>query len=163
MKSRFIKAFGAGAATVCILYGTIMNSYRNAVSDNDSSNKTTVSSTLSDTSDTSLSANSTVDTSSTSNTESNSTDTSTTPSTSTTEETQITDSTTTSDSSEEEISETETTTEDIPSLSKYLADLTCDGCGRNCSLLNPRCHTGSQKAETATVEYYEEYNVESDS
>lgn len=44
------------------------------------------------------------------------------------------------------------TTETI-SLDDYLAGLNCDGCGRNCSLANPKCGVGVNQAQQATLEY----------
>ncbi|SFS03393.1 hypothetical protein [Anaeromicropila populeti] len=61
--------------------------------------------------------------------------------------------------STEETEETldESPAEDKPTLSEYLSTLTCGGCGRNCSLLHPRCHNGNQKASRAESAYYETY------
>jgi len=47
---------------------------------------------------------------------------------------------------------------DVPSLSEFLAQLRCGGCGKNCSLLNPRCGVGNQKAQQAEAEYYATYS-----
>lgn len=47
---------------------------------------------------------------------------------------------------------------DIPSLSDFLAQLRCGGCGKNCSLLNPRCGVGNQKAQQAEAEYVANYS-----
>lgn len=46
----------------------------------------------------------------------------------------------------------------VPTLSEFLSQLRCGGCGRNCSLLNPRCGTGASKAQQAESEYYATYN-----
>lgn len=48
-------------------------------------------------------------------------------------------------------------TEDTPSLTEYLKTLFCNGCGKHCSLLSPRCGKGTQKASQATTEYYNKY------
>ena len=42
-------------------------------------------------------------------------------------------------------------------LNDYLSKLRCGGCGKNCSLLNPRCRNGMQKANSAKQEYYSTY------
>lgn len=42
-------------------------------------------------------------------------------------------------------------------LADYLAGLRCGACGRNCSLLSPRCRNGMFKAQQAEQEYYEIY------
>lgn len=47
---------------------------------------------------------------------------------------------------------------DVPSLSEFLSQLRCGGCGKNCSLLNPRCGVGNQKAQQAEAEYVATYN-----
>lgn len=46
----------------------------------------------------------------------------------------------------------------VPSLSEFLSQFRCGGCGKNCSLLNPRCGVGSQKAQQAESEYYATYS-----
>jgi hypothetical protein len=46
----------------------------------------------------------------------------------------------------------------VPTLSEFLSQLRCGGCGRNCSLLNPRCGTGASKAQQAQTEYYATYS-----
>nr|WP_320025341.1 hypothetical protein [uncultured Acetobacterium sp.] len=46
----------------------------------------------------------------------------------------------------------------VPSLSEFLSQFRCGGCGKNCSLVNPRCNVGSQKAQQAESEYYETYS-----
>lgn len=47
---------------------------------------------------------------------------------------------------------------DVPSLSEYLSQFRCGGCGKNCSLLNPRCGVGNQKAQQTEAEYYAIYS-----
>jgi len=47
---------------------------------------------------------------------------------------------------------------DVPSLSEFMSQLRCGGCGKNCSLLNPRCGVGNQKAQQAEAEYYVTYS-----
>lgn len=47
---------------------------------------------------------------------------------------------------------------DVPSLSEFLSQFRCGGCGKNCSLLNPRCGVGNQKAQQAEAEYYATYS-----
>ncbi|MCI7814020.1 MAG: hypothetical protein MR543_10160 [Robinsoniella sp.] len=47
--------------------------------------------------------------------------------------------------------------DDTPSLEEYLSKLRCGGCGRNCTLLNPRCHNGNRKAVAAQEQYYATY------
>lgn len=47
---------------------------------------------------------------------------------------------------------------DVPSLSEFMSQLRCGGCGKNCSLLNPRCGVGNQKAQQAEAEYYATYS-----
>lgn len=46
----------------------------------------------------------------------------------------------------------------VPSLSEFLSQFRCGGCGKNCSLVNPRCNVGSQKAQQAESEYYATYS-----
>lgn len=46
----------------------------------------------------------------------------------------------------------------VPSLSEFLSQFRCGGCGKNCSLLNPRCGVGNQKAQQAEAEYYATYS-----
>lgn len=46
----------------------------------------------------------------------------------------------------------------IPSLSEFLSQFRCGGCGKNCSLVNPRCNVGAQKAQQAESEYYATYS-----
>ena len=45
----------------------------------------------------------------------------------------------------------------VPTLDDYLKKLRCGGCGRNCSLINPRCMRGARKESQAETEYYELY------
>ncbi len=40
-----------------------------------------------------------------------------------------------------------------PTLEEYLSGLRCTGCGKRCSLLNPRCGKGKTQASRAEVEY----------
>ncbi|WKY48783.1 hypothetical protein Q5O24_05550 [Eubacteriaceae bacterium ES3] len=46
----------------------------------------------------------------------------------------------------------------VPTLNEYLSQLRCGGCGKNCSLINPRCGRGQQKASNAQQEYYATYS-----
>lgn len=46
----------------------------------------------------------------------------------------------------------------VPSLSEFLSQFRCGGCGKNCSLLNPRCGVGNQKAQQAEAEYCATYS-----
>ncbi|MBI4856264.1 MAG: hypothetical protein HY818_05975 [Acetobacterium woodii] len=46
----------------------------------------------------------------------------------------------------------------VPSLSEFLSQFRCGGCGKNCSLVNPRCNVGAQKAQQAESEYYATYS-----
>lgn len=46
----------------------------------------------------------------------------------------------------------------VPTLNEYLSQLRCGGCGKNCSLINPRCGTGQRKASNAQEEYYSLYS-----
>lgn len=46
----------------------------------------------------------------------------------------------------------------VPSLSEFLSQFRCGGCGKNCSLVNPRCNVGSQKAQQAESEYDATYS-----
>lgn len=50
------------------------------------------------------------------------------------------------------------TTEAVPSLSDYLGNLFCTGCGKHCSLLSPQCGRGMQQAEQAQQEYESQYS-----
>lgn len=66
------------------------------------------------------------------------------------------------DSTEEEETESETeeeTTTPPPTLSEYLSRLRCNGCGRGCILLSPRCSEGRRQAKEAEYEYYQKYDV----
>lgn len=60
---------------------------------------------------------------------------------------------------EDEEKQTETTSAkaSVPTLDDYLRKLRCGGCGRNCSLINPRCMRGARKESQAETEYYELY------
>ena len=60
---------------------------------------------------------------------------------------------------EDEKKQTETTSAkaSVPTLDDYLRKLRCGGCGRNCSLINPRCMRGARKESQAETEYYELY------
>lgn len=49
--------------------------------------------------------------------------------------------------------------EDKLSLDDYLRSLTCDGCGKRCPLISPRCGRGVQQAEEAKVAYESEYGA----
>lgn len=42
-------------------------------------------------------------------------------------------------------------------MEEYLKGLFCNGCGRHCSLLTPRCRKGDSKANAARTEYYNTY------
>ena len=42
-------------------------------------------------------------------------------------------------------------------LNDFLSGMRCGACGKNCSLLNPRCRNGMQKASAAKQEYYNTY------
>lgn len=60
-------------------------------------------------------------------------------------------------------------TTNIPTLEEYLSQFTCDGCGKQCSLLNPGCEIGKKAREEKIQEYYqkhgeikEEQNLQSD-
>lgn len=58
-------------------------------------------------------------------------------------------------------SENRTFTETIQenqSLNDFLGSLTCTGCGKQCSLLSPRCNIGENQAATATT-YYNSYDT----
>ena len=57
----------------------------------------------------------------------------------------------------EEIQTEEYTDPPVPSLEEYLSGLRCGGCGRGCSLLNPRCMRGARKQSSAESEYYNIY------
>lgn len=46
---------------------------------------------------------------------------------------------------------------DPPTLNQFLSSLRCGGCGHNCSLLNPRCRKGQNKAQRAQTEYAQTY------
>lgn len=46
---------------------------------------------------------------------------------------------------------------EAPTLEEYLSELYCSGCGRGCSLLNPRCGKGTEQAAQAEAEYYQLY------
>lgn len=46
---------------------------------------------------------------------------------------------------------------EVPTLEEYLSELYCSGCGRGCSLLNPRCGKGAEQAAQAEAEYYQLY------
>ncbi|WP_373485402.1 hypothetical protein [Acetobacterium malicum] len=56
------------------------------------------------------------------------------------------------------VTEPVVTEPDVPSLSEFMSQLRCGGCGKNCSLLNPRCGVGNQKAQQAEAEYYATYS-----
>ncbi len=56
--------------------------------------------------------------------------------------------------------EIQTSSEEIPTLSKYLSNLTCTACPKNCSLLAPKCSKGVAQAAAAEVDYHEEYEEE---
>ena len=65
-----------------------------------------------------------------------------------------------SDEPENEAAQTtagETAGGDVPTLNKFLSQLTCGGCRHRCLLVSPRCMKGRAKAESAAVEYYELY------
>ena len=53
--------------------------------------------------------------------------------------------------------EPEPESEETVSLDDYLGSLFCNGCGKHCSLLSPRCGRGQDRASQATAEYYETY------
>ena len=57
--------------------------------------------------------------------------------------------------------ETSASKASVPTLEDYLRKLRCGGCGRNCSLLNPRCMRGARKESQAETEYYELYGQSS--
>lgn len=62
--------------------------------------------------------------------------------------------------SENGASDKETTSSEdnsAPTLNSFLALLSCGGCGKRCTLLNPQCGRGRTKAAVATEEYYETY------
>ena len=44
-----------------------------------------------------------------------------------------------------------------PTLEEYLGNLRCGGCGRNCTLANPRCMRGARKQSSAKSDYSEMY------
>lgn len=45
----------------------------------------------------------------------------------------------------------------ISSLEEYLSQFTCDGCRKQCSLLNPSCEIGKKEREEKIQEYYQKY------
>lgn len=48
-------------------------------------------------------------------------------------------------------------TTNIPALEEYLSQFTCDGCRKQCSLLNPSCEIGKKEREEKIQEYYQKY------
>lgn len=48
-------------------------------------------------------------------------------------------------------------TTNIPTLEEYLSQFTCDGCRKECSLLNPSCEIGKKEGEEKVQEYYQKY------
>lgn len=46
---------------------------------------------------------------------------------------------------------------DIPTLEEYLSQFNCDGCRKQCSLLNPSCEIGKKAREEKIQEYYLKY------
>ena len=54
---------------------------------------------------------------------------------------------------EEQIISEADSDDDKPTLEDYLRGLTCNGCGKHCSLLAPRCGKGKMLAQSATEEY----------
>lgn len=48
-------------------------------------------------------------------------------------------------------------TTEIPTLEEYLSQFTCDGCKKQCSLLNTKCEIGEKEREEKTQEYYKKY------
>ena len=48
-------------------------------------------------------------------------------------------------------------TTNIPTLEEYLSQFTCDGCRKQCSLLNPSCEIGKKEREEKIQEYYQKY------
>lgn len=45
----------------------------------------------------------------------------------------------------------------IPTLEEYLSQFTCNGCRKQCSLLNPSCKIGEKAKEEKIHEYYQKY------
>jgi|GEM_PF-1404902 len=52
-------------------------------------------------------------------------------------------------------------TASTPTLEKYLGNLICTGCHRQCSLLSPQCSVGAQQASQAEQEYNSTYGSDS--
>lgn len=48
-------------------------------------------------------------------------------------------------------------TTNIPTLEEYLSQFTCDGCRKQCSLLNPICEIGKKAREEKIQEYNQKY------
>lgn len=67
------------------------------------------------------------------------------------------DQTNPSDGSHE--SANEETTVPPPALKEYLSRLRCNGCGRGCFLLTPRCSEGRYQAKEAEIEYYRIHHI----
>lgn len=57
----------------------------------------------------------------------------------------------------EDTTSTSDSNNDVVTVSEYLGNLFCDGCGKHCSLLSPRCGVGERQAQEATIEYEEIY------
>lgn len=63
----------------------------------------------------------------------------------------------TTESSSEAITGSDPDPEPAVSLTDFLSGMRCGACGKNCSLLNPHCRNGMQKANAAKQEYYNTY------
>lgn len=72
---------------------------------------------------------------------------------SSTEDDQIADSSSGATDDDQSTTDGGGTTDKTITLSEYLKGLNCDGCGRRCSLANPRCGIGENQAEQATLDY----------
>ncbi len=79
----------------------------------------------------------------------------------TTDESQSTTDDSTSGSSESDQPATDGgVTDTAMTLNEYLKGFNCDGCGRRCSLANPKCGIGENQADQATLDYESLYGQE---
>lgn len=163
MKTKIIRQFAAAIAALLIVYGVGVNTYRSyeqvmaaqaeippaIVDKNNAAAGESESVTAAVTTDTASTAATTSETA-TSTAESTTTETEsvTVAAAAPVETPAIVEATPAA--TEPVVTEPET---DVLSLSEFLSQLRCGGCGKNCSLLNPRCGVGNQKAQQIATEY----------
>lgn len=71
----------------------------------------------------------------------------------TTQDDQTTDSSSGTTDNDQSTTDGSGTTDTTMTLTEYLKGFNCDGCGRRCSLANPRCGIGENQADQATLDY----------